>query len=88
MAFQEFDPLVDCPCYDKTPRCGITAPKNCTAGLVYDRCRCCKICGKTKNQRCEGRSNWQGTCGKGLYCLHDDDDHLLNYPGKCAKVKN
>jgi hypothetical protein len=58
--------------------------KQCTAGLVKDRCGCCDVCGKRESELCHHdkldypEGEWHGKCGENLECrvrtdLAEDD---------------
>ncbi|KAG5450830.1 Insulin-like growth factor-binding protein- protein 1 [Clonorchis sinensis] len=70
-------PLEPCQQCDYT-KC--TIPTECKAGLVLDRCGCCRVCGLEESHLCNleeeiallsrGRSlvPWHGRCGRNLEC--------------------
>uniref|UniRef100_H3CKL1 Kazal-type serine peptidase inhibitor domain 3 n=1 Tax=Tetraodon nigroviridis TaxID=99883 RepID=H3CKL1_TETNG len=47
--------------------------RGCRAGLVPDRCGCCRECGNLEGQACDAgpRSVYFGLCGTGLRCQAD-----------------
>ncbi|NP_001124362.1 insulin-like growth factor-binding protein-like 1 [Bombyx mandarina] len=63
----------DCVC---NPReCEVLEPSGCPGlGIVvWDSCRCCKVCARTLGENCGGFS---GTCEPGLKC----------YEGSCTQI--
>ena len=47
--------------------------------LTKDRCGCCNVCAKAKDQMCRGINDYYGYCADGLYC----ETASLSLPGKC-----
>ncbi|CAK9300355.1 unnamed protein product [Gordionus sp. m RMFG-2023] len=75
-----FSESLSCPCWNESlnGRClGKEQPQNCTRGLVWDVCFCCK----DLKESCGGMDQIYGRCGKDLMCQLN----LLNLqnPGKC-----
>lgn len=67
------------------PGCGTCDPEacprpvNCLAGMVYDYCGCCRVCGRIEGEKCDNDSlplpykNTYGYCGDHLECRIRDD---------------
>lgn len=57
-------------CQTPCPQCvDQPRPQDCKSGcLTKDRCGCCLVCAKAKNETCGGINNYYGNCADGLYC--------------------
>ena len=49
--------------------------------LTKDKCGCCDVCAKAKDQMCGGIYDYHGYCADGLYCIKADPSELV---GKCS----
>lgn len=57
-------------CQTPCPKCtNQPTPQDCKSGcLTKDRCGCCLVCAKAKNETCGGYSGVFGKCADDLYC--------------------
>ncbi|XP_065056776.1 oncoprotein-induced transcript 3 protein-like isoform X2 [Rhopilema esculentum] len=64
----------NCKCSRKACR----VPANCTHGLVWDHCYCCRVCAKHEGQICGGKNYVNGECGRNLECIVRYTGRYLN----------
>ncbi|CAB4068938.1 unnamed protein product [Lepeophtheirus salmonis] len=49
-------------------------PNGCVAGLIDDRCGCCKICARSEGELCDLEAKFKyGQCGENLDCVKRKD---------------
>ena len=64
----------NCHCSKST----CVTPVNCTHGLVWDHCYCCRICAKREGEVCGGKNYMFGECGKWQECIVRNRRNYLN----------
>lgn len=53
-------------------------PVNCTHGLVWDHCYCCRTCAKSEGEVCGGKNYEYGECGRWQECVVRRRRNFLN----------
>ncbi|XP_055383539.1 cysteine-rich motor neuron 1 protein [Condylostylus longicornis] len=58
-------------CYCNPQECDVIRSQDCPGkGIVlWDPCKCCKICAKTLGEKCGGPGGFSGTCEPPLQCV-------------------
>ncbi|GAB6022856.1 hypothetical protein CHUAL_006954 [Chamberlinius hualienensis] len=69
-------------------------PVGCRAGMIFDKCGCCRVCGRIEGEKCDNETlplpykHMYGYCGEGLECRLRDDLEPTDLPEAiCVCVK-
>ncbi|XP_032669006.1 cysteine-rich motor neuron 1 protein-like isoform X1 [Odontomachus brunneus] len=49
--------------------CDVLTNEDCPGGLIWDPCRCCKVCARVEGEPCGGLFGFSGSCAVGLQCV-------------------
>uniref|UniRef100_A0A182TMI7 IGFBP N-terminal domain-containing protein n=1 Tax=Anopheles melas TaxID=34690 RepID=A0A182TMI7_9DIPT len=58
-------------CVCNPDECDIIRPEDCPGKgyIVWDPCKCCKVCARTLGEACGGPGGFSGTCEPPLSCV-------------------